>query len=352
MNVSNIIKGCVFGASFCFSTVSYAWWDQGHQLITLLASKNISSETYKKADDLLHTPIEYPGSITLSENSSNFATVGSWADAINLYSNQPTEIPHKSCHYTDLEMDYSLSGTDITDDFAKKALQKSLLTHEITSISCLKSAIKTLTTASQTKKRKAIALRFLMHIVGDMTQPLHNITRVKNGEGDRGGNSFIFPSTIWIPSTSGYSSPQTKLHGVWDGSLGAFLQFPYDIKHIKIGEYEKSDLDLNQYYAKELMDSKWVQEIFSEYLESDESIENWVIDGYKLAAKYVYSDESARWGIYSGPRYDIVKTQIVKGSARLAFLLDAIFDPQNSALAFHDIVYTIKNDRKIKQFSL
>ena len=44
--------------------------------------------------------------------------------------------------------------------------------------------------ANQTPVEKAIMIRFLLHLVGDIHQPLHNIDQVseKFPDGDQGGN--------------------------------------------------------------------------------------------------------------------------------------------------------------------
>lgn len=56
---------------------------------------------------------------------------------------------------------------------------------------------------------KSLMLKFFIHIVGDMHQPLHMTTRVttKNKGGDKGGNLFILQG-----------SPK-NLHALWDGVM-------------------------------------------------------------------------------------------------------------------------------------
>jgi hypothetical protein len=63
----------------------------------------------------------------------------------------------------------------------------------------------------------AQALRFVIHFVGDIHQPLHCATRVSHAhpEGDRGGNLFM----VAVSDENGSSHP-AKLHGYWDGELG------------------------------------------------------------------------------------------------------------------------------------
>lgn len=66
---------------------------------------------------------------------------------------------------------------------------------------------------------RAEALRFIIHFVGDLHQPLHCATRVSsaNPQGDRGGNLV----SIKIPASGG-SLKKTNLHSYWDGGVGNF----------------------------------------------------------------------------------------------------------------------------------
>jgi hypothetical protein len=73
-----------------------------------------------------------------------------------------------------------------------------------------------LDSASASAQDRAEKLSWLIHLVGDIHQPLHCATLVNSiyppPEGDRGGNEFFVRA-----SDSG--SPR-KLHSLWDGLLG------------------------------------------------------------------------------------------------------------------------------------
>lgn len=61
--------------------------------------------------------------------------------------------------------------------------------------------------------QKAIAIAWLVHVIGDLHQPLHTSARVTESEpkGDRGGNTFLLS-----PPGKG----QQNLHSFWDGIIG------------------------------------------------------------------------------------------------------------------------------------
>jgi hypothetical protein len=64
---------------------------------------------------------------------------------------------------------------------------------------------------SSIPQEKAIALCWLIHVVGDIHQPLHSVSLFSDQypDGDRGGNSF------WIKDRGA-----VNLHSYWDGLLG------------------------------------------------------------------------------------------------------------------------------------
>jgi hypothetical protein len=67
---------------------------------------------------------------------------------------------------------------------------------------------------STDKDAQAQALRFIIHFVGDIHQPLHCATRVSSAlpDGDRGGNSVSIK----------VAGKTTNLHSYWDGGIGSF----------------------------------------------------------------------------------------------------------------------------------
>ena len=88
-------------------------------------------------------------------------------------------------------------------------------------------AIRGITDGSDTADRRrpdadrAEALRFLVHFVGDVHQPLHATARdsVAHPEGDRGGNDFDILSP---PLFRGVPRLPKNLHALWDAGVGLF----------------------------------------------------------------------------------------------------------------------------------
>jgi hypothetical protein len=65
---------------------------------------------------------------------------------------------------------------------------------------------------TQDRSQRAIALAWVLHLVGDIHQPLHCSARVTSTElqGDRGGNLFLLDTT---------GTNSRNLHSYWDGIL-------------------------------------------------------------------------------------------------------------------------------------
>lgn len=72
------------------------------------------------------------------------------------------------------------------------------------------------------KEGKSLALRLLIHYIGDIHQPLHSIVRVDENypKGDLGGNSFRLPE----------HKGDTNLHAVWDDVLYQFGDFLHIVR--------------------------------------------------------------------------------------------------------------------------
>ena len=84
--------------------------------------------------------------------------------------------------------------------------------HRGLAVEKVKEFITVLKKKKSTKEEKQIALKFLIHLVGDLHQPLH----VGNGE-DRGGNSVRLK---WFGESS-------NLHSIWDSKLIEYQNLSY-----------------------------------------------------------------------------------------------------------------------------
>lgn len=148
-------------------------------------------------------------------------------------------------------------------------------------------------TMSQVKDRnlsleqRQIALRFLVHLVGDLHQPLH----VGHAD-DQGGNKII---VYWFDR-------KTNLHSVWDTWLIDQQQYSYT-------EYARL---LN--IASDEQVKAW----------QSGTLEDWLFESYQLAEKiYASVQQEDKLGYrYNFQFQAFMEDQLVKGGVRLAALLN------------------------------
>ncbi len=91
-----------------------------------------------------------------------------------------------------------------------------MATDDMNVVQALKKCMSVLESDSTTDEQKSVYLCWLIHLVGDIHQPMHStamFSRVTFPEGDRGGND--------IPLRRG-----RNLHSLWDGLLGYDDELP------------------------------------------------------------------------------------------------------------------------------
>ena len=190
--------------ALCFLafTVSLSAYDAvGHRIVADIAYHNLTDKARNQLDQVL------------GKNGIIYAAT--WPDDIRsdnkyAYSYQ--------WHYQDLD-----------DNMASTDLEK-LLNNPKAEGEHLFYALDSLTKRLKNNKSDAEALKFIVHIVGDLHQPLH-----LGRKDDKGGNAVEFN---WF-------GRKTNLHAVWDGSLiesqkmsytefSQYLQDKYDARKAEI----------------------------------------------------------------------------------------------------------------------
>jgi len=158
------------------ATPAYAWGPIGHRITGAIADENLSGVARANVRILL-------GSEDLSEAAT-------WPDDMK---SDPAEYWQKKAspwHYVTVRQgnDYNSSDAPPEGD----------------AISALSRFTDTLRDPKAPIDDKRIVLRFIVHIIGDLHQPLH-----AGGGDDRGGNDF---KVTWFGRS-------TNLHSVWDSAM-------------------------------------------------------------------------------------------------------------------------------------
>jgi len=157
------------------SGACFAWGRDGHRIIGAIAEKLLTEKTKAALKDLL-------GDQTLAD-------AGNWADEIRSDKSYDWAKP---LHYINVPRD-------------AKAVDEQRDCNKCECVTCaIRKYADVLRSANASKEEHVEALKFLVHFVGDVHQPLH-----ASYADDKGGNSV---KVTWM-------GKPTNLHAVWDYSL-------------------------------------------------------------------------------------------------------------------------------------
>ena len=261
INISKkIIIVCFF---FYLPYQSNAWGVLGHRIVGQIADSYLTPTAKKAISKILGTE-----SIGMSAN---------WADFIKSDTTMKYISPW---HYVDINGGLSYA------DF------QSYLKHDtiVDAYTQLNFLIKQLKNKQLPKDKKAMYLKLLIHIVGDIHQPLH-VGHVD----DEGGNKI---KVTW------FGTP-TNLHSVWDSKLIDFQQLSYTE------------------YATAINHTTLAQRTILQ----KQPLNDWLYQTYQIAGK-VYDDikpDDKLSYVYNYNYIDILNQQLLIGGVHLAGLLNEIF---------------------------
>jgi hypothetical protein len=166
---------------------SWAWGREGHRLTALVAEQFLTPEAKAQVVELLH--------------KETLADVAPWADTYRVDHPETgkwhyVDIPKSEAKY-DRNRDCPVSTTD------PKSPWRDCVTDRILYFEGR------LGDTSLPPSERAMALKFLVHFLGDVHQPLHAM-----GD-DRGGNNI----SVSFLGNNQCGSYKCNLHGVWDDSM-------------------------------------------------------------------------------------------------------------------------------------
>lgn len=260
-------------------------------VIAKIAEENLDEKTKKKVHELIDVLAPfYP-------KTSTFVTAATWADHASNSGFAPWRWHGKYLPYD--------------NGFLSKTKKKLIIARieADSGITELKQAVKTLKSENATKLEKAIMLRFLIHIVGDLHQPLHCISvySKKFPSGDRGGCRVLLDNKKYY-----------SLHALWDSALERdyiWLKKPLDKKGEKYLEDFKNEV-LSMFPEKSL---KGVNNLnFNDW--ANESYNMAILHAYKNVLPSSYPDQK-----YILSNRKIAYERIALAGFRLSKLLNEIF---------------------------
>jgi hypothetical protein len=280
-----------------------AWHNQGHMMVAEVAWRHMSSGAKCRAVWLLNSDAEYARGLQnptrIAWREALFVNVATWPDRIkatgsgfgpggdaSLNVGLSDKHQHRNWHFAD----FPVPASDAHPVPGINALER------------IKTFTQTLSDPDTPSALKAYDLAWLLHLVGDVHQPLHMANQygpVFHGN-DAGGNGI----PVQYP---GYH----ELHGFWDGAPG-------DSKN------SAKVLGISIQAARSLAPAPSTQAAISD-------VDTWGHESYDLAVNDAYVApvmlQSAATVIptpaYVANAQKIAKARVALGGARLANLLNA-----------------------------
>jgi len=237
-----------------------AWGHEGHQIIALIAEHDMTDSAKAKATALL--------------DGSGIDVIASWADDYRTQHRETAPWHYIDCPLAEPKIDMARDCPHGDCVVAK--------TEEFRGV---------LRDPAATKAAKAEALKFVVHFVGDLHQPLHD-----EDNGDKGGN------TRYVV----FERHPDNLHWVWDTGL---------LEHI----------NRNPAALAAELESRITPQDQAEWQKG--SIEDWAMEGHRLAQTIAYRNLTNENPDPITPEYErqaepVIELQLEKAGVRLAHLLN------------------------------
>lgn len=248
------------------SSTALAWGEEGHAIVAIVAQKSLSETANHNIKHLL-----------LIEDTEQLSDIASWADSIR--GTEPGLVSHA------VRIPFSAEKYDTTRDCSGRG--KCV-------IFGIEEAERTLKNASSTDLERLRALKFLVHFVGDVHQPLHAIQ-------ETGQMETLIGDHHWT------------LHKVWDSMI--------------IRSFNKP-----------------AQEVADELLSNGHPVAqltpaDWAIESHDIARNVIYgnNEELAKSTTplslsknYFQVCTPIIKERLYTAGIRLGYLLNQLFGQPNS----------------------
>lgn len=234
---------------------AWPWGCEGHHAVAIIAERHMNAHALEMANKLLQSePIDPALTRYCSTRGLDLMVDSStWAD--DLRSSRPES---SAWHYI-----------DIPRDAPRRAVAESCPASTGCVTSAVERQIGLLRSSGTDARSRADALRFLIHFVGDLHQPLHCVTN-----NDMGGNCVPvdFFGRAPMERNQQFESYTPNLHSIWDFAI---------IQRMKGMETEEQwAVSLDQQYSSQV--SGWEKEGIN--------VENWAWESHELADSVVYPE--------------------------------------------------------------
>jgi hypothetical protein len=255
-------KMIILAAALTMSATAYPWGQKGHDTVAYIAECHLTPTTKSAVESLLdgHSIVYYANWLDNASHTDEYAYSKTW-------------------HYKNIDADETYRS-------ARKNKKGDV-------VEAIKSQSEILRDTTLSVADRALALKMVVHFLGDIHQPMH-----LGHASDAGGNSHRLK----------YFAGDTNLHKAWDSQvIEAGHKWSY---------------------------TEWQQQIDRATPEQEAAIiadktpEAWGRESYELA-KEIYEKTLVNYNIsydYIAAWTPVIELQLLRGGLRLADLLNSIFD--------------------------
>lgn len=241
---------------------AFGWGQKGHDVTAYIAEQHLTPATRAAVDSILEgkSPVYWANWLDNASHTKLYAYTKTW-------------------HYKNVDegVRYEEAPANPSGD----------------AVTAIKAQIETLSSGNATPEESALAMKILIHVVGDLHQPMH-----MGHATDLGGNRIKVK----------YFGRDNNLHSVWDSSI------PESAHKWSYSEWQQQIDRLTPAQEAEVVAGS-----IDDWAKQTITICSDVYNYFKPEGNISY-DEVAYWT-------PTVETQFVKGGLRLAHLLNLIYDP-------------------------
>ncbi len=301
--------------NFIFVSNVSAWDDTGHKLTMAIAWERMSPAARERAIKiLLNAPEDSDLSVFYLQNSRSdeanklefFMIASTLADIVRdkKFKNRYTKYHQGDWHYADTFWRDANGKVEILNNFQEpkgKAVEQ------------LFAFDKMLRDKNASDADKAIALAWILHLGGDVHQPLHTSGRVTalESKGDQGGNTFEL-----MPKDAPREN-RVSLHWFWDSIVGRNIPRKNDACDSEYLPAIAQQMTKKYPFAK--MQSRLKLGKFDE----------WQQEGFRIASTKLFPDTLKRNEMpsenYKKMAFEIAQEQIALAGYRMGEMLNQIF---------------------------
>ncbi len=214
--LSILIQSCklLFIFTSLYASHAWAWGDMGHEVIANIAYSRLTASTQAKVDKILAAD-------SSKLTAPDFASRATWADKYRDADRNSSKLQYnatRAWHFADVELDLASPSSNTLADLDAPchqfpALANGVVASKGPNTDCVVSKLEQFASELKSPKtsaaEKKLALKFMLHFMGDLHQPLHCANHQ-----DKGGNNVLV-----LFDNHHTAQDSLNLHHYWDTEL-------------------------------------------------------------------------------------------------------------------------------------